>query len=381
MQDPYGTYSAMRSSGDFVYWADYQMPMAVTHEGVNAVMKNRKLGRARPEGAVAEVPDHLAAFAAVDAHSMLELEPPDHTRLRGLVLRAFTRARIQSLSPDISKTCDDLIDRFPPGRPFDFLPAFAQKLPVIIIARLLGVPEDKADELLKWSNAMVAMYQARRTREIEKAANDAAAAFSDYLGAYIDERRKSPGTDLLSELIAAESEGEKLSRAELISTCILLLNAGHEATVHALGKAVRHLAGYTDRKLALEPENIAGTVEECLRFDPPLHMFARYVYEPVTLLGQTFEAGDEIGCLLASACRDDAIWPDAEVFDPFRAARTNTAFGAGIHFCVGAPLARLEMQIALPILFARCPNLKIMEMPRIANLYHFHGLERLIVQV
>ena len=194
-------------------------------------------------------------------------------------------------------------------------------------------------------------------------------------------RTREPGDDLISELITAEEDGDRLSTDEMISTCILLLNAGHEATVHSLGKAVRHLASYPKRHDALCPEQIERTVEECLRYDPPLHMFTRHVYTDTTIRGVRFSAGDEVGCLLGSACRDDAIWPDGEVFDPFREVRSNMAFGAGIHFCVGAPLARLEMQVALPILFARCPSLRVVEEPRIANLYHFHGLERLTVSV
>jgi unspecific monooxygenase len=159
------------------------------------------------------------------------------------------------------------------------------------------------------------------------------------------------------------------------------LNAGHEATVHSIGNAVRNLAGHKLRHEALEPERITYTVEECIRFEPPLHMFTRHVYEPVTIMDVAFERGDEIGCLLGSACHDDAIWPDADRFDPFRDILANTAFGAGIHFCVGAPLARLEMQIALPALFSRCPELRIVQPPQVADLYHFRGLERLMVTV
>lgn len=381
MQDPYPFYRRARASGDFFFWDDYGLPMAVTHEAVNLVLKDKRLGRALPAGKERDIPAGLEDFYAVEAHSMLELEAPDHTRLRRLVLRAFTKGRIMRLAPEISAICDGLIDAFPESEAFDLLDRFAQKLPVIVIARLLGVPEDMAPQLLAWSNAMVAMYQAGRTPEMETAANTAAAEFSDYLDRYIEKRRNAPGSDLLSELIAAESDGERLSREELISTCILLLNAGHEATVHSIGNAVRHLSGFKGRRIALDPERIEGTVEECLRFDPPLHMFTRYVYEPVTFLDHDFKPGDQIGCLLASACRDDAVWPDADVFDPFRAIRTNTAFGAGIHFCVGAPLARLEMQIALPILYSRCPALEIVEPPKVADLYHFRGLERLIVRV
>jgi unspecific monooxygenase len=380
VQNPYPVYRRWRALGDFVLWEDYGLPMATTHEAVQAVMKSRKLGREIPAEKRKPVPPGLEPFYAVEAHSMLELEPPVHTRLRGLVLKAFTRKRVLGMATDISQLADSLVDAFPEG-PFDLIDAYARPLPIIVICRLLGAPEQMAAQLLDWSNAMVAMYQSRRTPEIEARAAEAAQEFTDFMRAYIEERRKSPGADLISELIAAEEAGDRLSTDELITTCILLLNAGHEATVHSLGNAVRHLAGYQTRCVATGPEGIERTVEECLRYDPPLHMFTRHVYKTVEIMGETFHPGDEIGCLLGSACHDDAIWPDAERFDPERDIRQNSAFGAGLHFCVGAPLARLEMQIALPILVARCPKLTIVEPPVVANLYHFRGLERLMVTV
>ena len=379
MQSPYPVYAKWRAAGDFVFWTDYNMPMATTHEAVRAVLTSKTLGREVPEERRPAVRPGLEPFYDVEAHSMLELEPPRHTRLRGLVLRAFTRNRVLRLSPEISQIADGLIADFP-GSSFDLLEHYAQKLPVIVIARLLGVPEDMAPQLLTWSNAMVTMYQARRTREDEDAAAKAAAEFAAFMRNQIELRRKAPSYDLLSQLIAAEEDGQRLSSDEMISTCILLLNAGHEATVHSIGNAVRHLAGRKDRAEALEPEQIERTVEECLRYDPPLHMFTRHAYEDTKILDFNVPAGTEVGCLLGSACRDDAIWPDGDKFDPFRAVHANTAFGAGIHFCVGAPLARLEMHIALPILFASCPNLRLADAPRVANLYHFHGLERLMVE-
>lgn len=380
VQDPYAFYRTIRAKGDFVHWQDYCIPVATTSAAVNAILRHPSLGRAAPKDKRVPAPADLAAFFDIEDHSLLELEPPEHTRLRKLVLGAFTRNKILALAPGISRTADALINDFPSG-PFDLLDAFARQLPVRVIADLLGVPPDMCPQLLRWSNAMVAMYQARRDDEVERAANAASAEFADYVSGLIGERAKLPRDDLLSELVAAGNDGQKLSRDEIVSTVILLLNAGHEATVHSLGNAIRHLTGCPERKLALQPENIEGTVEECLRYDPPLHMFRRWVYKNVTILGEDFPAGSEIGCLLGSACRDDAVWPDGEVFDPFRTRRPNVAFGAGIHFCVGAPLARLEMQIALPALYSRCPDIRIVETPRVANLYHFRGLERLMVEV
>ena len=379
VQNPYPFYARARALGDIVLWEDYDLPVATTHAAVNAVLRDRRMGREIPPELRTPAPAHLAAFHAIEDHSMLEREGADHRRLRSLVLRAFTSRSIQGMAPDISRLCDDCIDRMPGKSSFDLLPVLAQDLPVKVIARLLGVPESMSEQLLGWSNAMVAIYQARRTDEIESAANTAAAEFAAFIGDYIDLRRKRPGKGLITDLIAAEEDGQKLTRDELIATCILLLNAGHEATVHTIGNSVRTILQSGMDRDALRPALVEATVEELLRFDPPLHLFTRYVYEPLEIFGHAFQRGDRIGCLLASANRDPDIWPDGDVFDPTRPANPHLSLGAGIHFCVGAPLARLELQIALPLLFARCPDLKLAEEPRYANLYHFHGLERLMV--
>jgi cytochrome P450 len=376
VQDPYPFYDHARASGDLFFWEDYGLPMAISHRAVSSILKDRRLGREPIEPPA--FPDHVAAFYAVEAHSMLELEPPRHTRLRGLVLRAFTNRRIKALAPEIEALCHSLIDAFPEGE-VDLLPAYCQRVPVIVIARLLGVPEQMSNQLLAWSNAMVGMYQARRTRAMEDAAARAAADFAAFMRTYVEERRSRPADDLITHLIAAEAEGEKLTTDELITTCILLLNAGHEATVHTMGNGVKALLENRTPPDALAPDRVEATVEEILRYDPPLHLFTRHVYEEVELFGHRFRRGDQVGCLLAAANRDPAVWPDPARFDPARPVQTNLSFGAGLHFCVGAPLARLELQVALPVLFQRFPALVLAEPPRYANLYHFHGLERLKV--
>ncbi len=372
VQDPYPFYDRARGIGDVVFWTDYAMPCAVSHRAVTAALRDRRMGREAPADRAPDIPPHLAPFYAVEAHSMLEREPPTHTRLRGLVLRAFTSRKIASLGPDIAQLCHDLIDAFPAG-PFDLLTAYAQPIPVIIIARLLGVPESDADQLLKWSNAMVAMYQARRTPQIEADAVVATQAFTAYLTRHIAAKRAAPADDLLSSLIAARDEGDKLFDAELITTAILLLNAGHEATVHTIGNGVK-----TQLELGVTTSD-AAAVEEILRFDPPLHMFTRWVYEDLELCGTPLKRGDQIACLLGAANRDPAAYPDPHQFDPARKGPANTAFGGGIHFCVGAPLARLELQTALTILHDRCPQLALAGRPDYADVYHFHGLQSLIV--
>lgn len=376
VQNPYPFYESARAAGPFFRWIDYNLTCTGNAAAVNAIFRDRRFGREPVEPLV--VPPHLAPFYAVEAHSMLELEPPRHTRLRNLVLRAFTSRRIAGLAPDITALATELAESFPQGE-FDLLTAFAQPLPVRIIARLLGVPEAMAPDLLAWSNAMVGMYMAGRTREMERRAVAATGAFVAFLRAYVEERRARPADDLITQLIAAEMEGEKLSTDELITTCILLLNAGHEATVHTIGNGVKTLLETGTPLTALAPDNVDSTVEEILRFDPALHMFTRHAYEDIEVMGHPFHRGDQVGLLLAAANRDPGVWGEPDRFNPARPVKPLATFGAGLHFCVGAPLARLELQIALPILFRHCPQLALARSPRYADVYHFHGLRDLLV--
>ncbi len=378
VQNPYAFYDRARALGAIVHWDEMGMPCALSQAAVSTILRDRRFGRAIPPHLQKPIPAHLEPFHAVERHSMLELEPPRHTMLRKHVLRAFTSRRIAALAPEIASLSHDLIDHFPKG-PFDLLEHFARTIPVVVICRLLGVPETMKDQLLNWSHAMVAMYQSTRDRTIEDAAAQAAADFAAFLRDYVEKRRVLPADDLITHLIAAEADGEVLGTDALIATCILLLNAGHEATVHALGNGAKALLEAGGPKDWLTPDWIEGTVEEILRFDPPLHLFTRFAYEPVEVLGHMFEPGDQVALLLGAAGRDPRACDDPHRFNPARPVKPHQAFGAGLHFCLGAPLARLEMAVALPILFARCPNLRLSEKPCYADTYHFHGLARLMV--
>jgi len=375
VQNPYPFYDRLRAAGPVVMWEDYGLPVSASATTIGMILRDRRLGRAPPQEFAPVIPPHLAPFYAIEAHSMLELDPPRQTRLRAQVLRAFTSRQIAGLAPGVAALTHQLIDALPEG-PFDLLPAFARQLPVIVIARLLGVPEDRAPDLVAWSNAMVGMYQARRDRATEEAAVAAAIAFSDYLRGLVADRTRRPGDDLISHLVLA---GDALTPEELISTCILLLNAGHEATVHTLGNGIKSLLEAKTPAEALAPDRVEATVEEILRFDPPLHLFWRWVQEDMEIAGHPFPRGSRIGCLLAGGNRDPQGWERPGKFLPDRLVRPNLAFGGGAHFCIGAPLARLELQVALPILFARLPGLRLKGKPRYADLYHFHGLDRLVV--
>ena len=351
--DPYTFYDRLRDAGPLAMWEEYAMPVAAGRAMVDALLRDRRFGRADP--APPARPAHQSEFWAVEDHSMLELDGPRHARLRGQVLRAFTSRAIAALEPGIETLAETLIAAFPDG-PFDLLDAFARPLPVRIIARLLGVPEADAPRLLAWSNAMVGMYQAGRTRAMEEAAAGAARDFSSYL----DARLADAPTALAARLLEVEAEGG-IDRPELIATCILLLNAGHEATVHTLGNGV---AGLIRAGLWGAPMTEA-TVEEVLRHDPPLHLFVRYAQEAVEMGGHRFARGDRVGLLLGAANRDPAVYPDPARFDPgrFPAAPVPVSFGAGAHFCLGAPLARMELRIALCALMRRCPDLTLAEAP------------------
>ncbi|MFK7875066.1 MAG: cytochrome P450 [Paracoccaceae bacterium] len=376
VENPYPFYAHARAAGPVVFWHDMGMAAAFDHATVMALLKDRRLGRtplkARPR------PPHLEPFRALEDNSLLELEPPRHTRLRGLVLRAFTSRRVASLKPDIIEITEELLNALPLDTAFDLIPNYCQPLPVRIIARLLGVPESMAPELLAWSRDMVAMYQTGVTSQVEHAAGQAAGAFTDFMRGYIQERRTTPADDLITHLIAAEEDGDRLSTDEMIATCILLLNAGHEATVHSIGNAVRVLIEHGHRPSPLGADLLC---EELLRFEAPLHVFTRFSYEDINLPGgNILKRGQEIALVLGSANRDPDVFPNADQFLPSRARNPQTSFGGGLHFCVGAPLARAELQIALPALFAKFADLQFDAPPKFANSYHFHKHDKLMMR-
>jgi cytochrome P450 len=378
--DPYPAYHTLRMQAPVFKWENYGFWCFARYDDVNTLLRDRRFGRqilhvaAREELGWPETPQHLKPFYDFEAHSLLELEPPVHTRLRGLINRSFLSRQAERLRPRIAALAEELIDGFAGRGEAELLASFATPIPVTVICDLLGVPAAMSPRLLAWSHDMVAMYQARRDRAVEDRAVAATLAFSEFMRGYIAERRKAPGQDLLSELIRAEEQGARLSEDELVTTAILLLNAGHEATVHALGNAIKCLLEQGIRK-----DIGAGHAEEALRYDAPLHLFTRYALEDLTFAGIRLRKGEQVGLLLGAANRDPARFPEPDRFLPGRDANPHVSFGAGIHFCVGAPLARLEMEVALPLLFERLPRLALKDEPRYRNAYHFHGLEALKV--
>jgi cytochrome P450 len=380
--DPYPAYAAIRDAAPAFFWEDYGFWCFARFDHVSALLRDPRFGRASVEASRRDSKPHLAPFDALERLSMLELEPPKHTRLRNLVNRAFVSRRIEKLGPQIQGLAHARIDAFAVKRSADLVAKFASPIPVAVIADLIGVPREMGPQLVDWSHRMVAMYQFGATRSVEDRAADAARAFAVYVRRFARARRSDPGDDLISQLLVAESDGARLSEDELVATVILLLNAGHEATVQAIGNGVKTMLELKiDPRAAFASESATrATVEELLRLDPPLHLFARYAAEEVEFAGVHLRKGEKVGLLMGAANRDPDRFANPNVFDSARTPNAHVSFGAGIHFCVGAPLARLELAVALPILFARLKDLRLAEPARYHDSFHFHGLESLNVR-
>ncbi len=385
VQDPNPLWAALHRECPTVFWEELGLRCFARHADVHALLRDRRFGRqilhvaSREALGWPEPPAHMAPVEAFERHSLLELEPPAHTRLRALVQRAFTARSIEPLAPRIEAIAHECIDAFAAAGEADVLERYATPIPVRVIAGMLGVPSALAPQLLEWSHDMVAIYQARRDEAIERRAAAATVAFSAAVRALIAERRAAPGEDLLSGLIATPDGAERLSEDELVSTVILLLNAGHEATVHAIGNGVKTIleAGVDAAAQLARPAAATALVEETLRFDPPLHLFTRWALEDSEACGVAIRQGERVGVLLAAANRDPQRFAAPDRFDPARAPNPHVSFGAGIHFCLGAPLARMEIAIALRVLFERIPRPALAAAPRYRDTWHFHGLEAL----
>jgi cytochrome P450 len=387
-RDPYPFYAELHRGSPTFLWEDYGHWCFTGFKEVNALLRDKRFGRqilhvaSREELGWPPPKEHTAAFDLTEKYSLLTLEPPAHTRLRTLVNRAFVSRNVEQLKPRIERLANEMIDGFEADGTVELIKAFAAPIPAVVIAEMIGLPAEMAPQLLNWSNRMVQMYMYGVTRETELDANLASADFMAYLRDVIAERRRAPKEDLLTHMLNADPvDGQKLNEDEVVSTAILLLNAGHEATVHTTGNAVKTIleSGLDPARLFSDEAQTEATVEECLRFDAPLHMFTRYALSDLEYEGHAFRKGEVIGLMLGAANRDPVRFAHADIFDPFRTDGANVSFGMGIHFCIGAPLARIELQIALRTLFQRLPHLKLASEPRYNNVYHFHGLERLDV--
>ena len=386
-QNPYPYYEKIRAAAPIFYWEDFNIWCFLNHADVNAVLRSRKFGTqidhlaSREELGLAPIPEHTRVFTEMDSNGILGMEPPRHTQIRSLVQKSFMARQIGSFKTRIEELSHQLIDQIQKEKSTNLLESFATPIPITIIAEMLGVPTEMGPQLLAWSHAMVRMYQLGHSALDEVNAVKATEEFSAFLKGYIDQRRSEPQDDLITQLIEAQEEGKKLSEEELIGNVVLLLNAGHEATVNVIGNGVYALLKHPQQLQLLreQPDLIEGAVEELLRYDTPLHFFKRWVLEDTAVGDKSFAFKSQVAVLLGAANHDPAVFDNPEALDITRKKNPHVSFGGGIHFCVGAPLARLELQTAIPILLDRLPDLRLKNEPRYADTYHFRGLEKLEV--
>ena len=361
--DPYPSFALARARAPVHWHEGLGLWLAFSHAECNAVLRDRRLGRIWRNREPAE---RFGSFNLVHRNALLEMEPPDHTRLRRLVSAAFARGHVERLRPWVQRLAGELVDglvaRSGGTEPVDVLPGMAEELPVAVIAELLGVPDADRPLLRPWSNAIVKMYEYGRTAAVEDAAERAADQFVTYLRGLAAERRRAPGEDLLSHLVTVrESDGDRLTEDELVTTCVLLLDAGHEATVNVSGNGLLALLEHPDQlaRLRDDPGLLPTAVEEFMRFDSPLQLFERTATTDVQVGGVTVREGQKVAALLGAANRDPAVFPDPDRFDVGRTDNPHISFGAGVHFCIGAPLARVELQASFGALLARTSRLEL----------------------
>ena len=361
--DPYEQLKELREFGKPVWHEGMQIFLAARHSDANDVFRNKSLGRIFTD----KKPDfEWETFNWLHSDSILDSEPPKHTRLRSLVAKAFNRNKIEGMRPAVERITQQLLDaideKVKSGETFDLIADYAEPLPVKIIADLLGFPESEEHLLRPWSQSIVKMYEVNPSEQYQMEAKKAAAEFAEYVCSLAEHRKKNPGQDLITDLAMVEENGEKLNSHELVATCVLLLNAGHEASVNAFGNGMVAALERPDQAELLRRNSRAITdtaLEEFMRFDAPLHLFERTATVDTELGGVKIEKGQKIAALIGSANRDSAVFERADEMDLTRDPNPHIGFGAGIHFCLGAPLARLEMSVSLPALWEKYPNMQL----------------------
>jgi unspecific monooxygenase len=360
--DPYPYLAEERSRHAVAWHEPTQMYLAFDHATVSAVQRDRRLGRLWKDR---EPAAYLEPFNLLHRNQMMENEPPEHTRLRRPVAASFNRGHIERLRPRVRELATTLLAETDP-QGFDVIGQYAEPLPVLVIAELLGVPASYAPSLRAWSQAIVRMYEPAPGPEVVDAAVTAATEFADLVRGLVAERRADPREDLITDLAATE-----LSDDEVVAAVVLLLNAGHEASVNVFGNG---LVAMLRRGLApAAGADLALTVEEMLRFDSALQLFERTATEPVEVGGVVVEPGQKIAVLLGSANRDPAAFDEPDEFRVDRAPNNHVAFGVGVHFCLGAPLARMELFESLTSLFATYPSLVLAGEPESRGTFVLRG--------
>jgi cytochrome P450 len=383
--DPYPALAEAREVGKPFWHEPTGMFLAARHSDANAVLRNKSLGRIfTPKTPETEWHD----FNYLHSDSILDSEPPKHTRLKSLVSKAFNPRTITALAPDIERITHSLLDgcvaKVAADGEFDLLSDFAEPLPVKVIAHMLGFPEADEHFLRPWSQSIVKMYEVNPSEVHKAEARQAATEFANYVHGLMELRKVHPGTDLISTLAAAEKDGERLSVEELIATCVLLLNAGHEASVNGFGNGIVAALRRPDvmQPLSDDPREVSRTaLEEFLRFDSPLQLFERTATTDTEINGVTIRRGQKIAALLGAANRDADVFDNPDSMNLTRESNQHIAFGAGIHFCIGAPLARLEMAISLPALIERFPTLELAGEPTRRPTFVLRGYDTITATV
>ncbi|MCW5252305.1 MULTISPECIES: cytochrome P450 [unclassified Streptomyces] len=390
LADPYPAFAELRERGRVHYYAPTDQWLVPHHADVSALLRDRRLGRtylhrfSHEEFGRTPPPPEQEPFHTLNDHGMLDLEPPDHTRIRRLVTKAFTPRTVERLRPYVQRLANDLVDRLVEAGGGDLQRDLAEPLPVAVIAEMLGIPEADRAPLRPWSADICGMYELNPSGDAAARAVRASVEFSDYLRALIAERRRTPGDDLVSGLIAAHDEDDdRLTEQEMISTCVLLLNAGHEATVNGTVNGWWSLFRNPDQLAALRADHslVPTAVEELLRYDTPLQLFERWVLDDIEIDGTTIPRGAEIAMLFGSANHDPAVFADPGRLDLTRRDNPHISFSAGIHYCIGAPLARIELAASTTALLERAPGLRPAGEPRRRPNFVMRGLEALHVEV
>jgi cytochrome P450 len=371
--EPYGHLDALREAGPVHHDERFDRFFVTRHADVRACLRDRRLGRQfRQVGTEAEfnakpLDPRWQSFWDVERWSLLFLEPPDHTRIRKLVASAFTPRAVEAMKDPAESLANELLDACLARGRFDLLYDFAQPYSIALICRLLGVPTDRHRDLLDWSHRHVKMYEFDTTDEQAESASVAAREFREYVLGLIEERRQSPRDDLVTALADARIDGTRLSDDEIVSTVVVLLNAGHEATVNTLGNGITGLLRHLDewRRIVDGDVRAAAAVEELIRWDPPLQLFERWVLEDgVEIAGTPVPRGAVVAMLFGAANRDPRVFADPSRLDVGRAnAAEHIGFGGGIHVCIGAPLARIELEASLRTLARRAPRLELASEP------------------
>ncbi|KJY21389.1 MULTISPECIES: cytochrome P450 [unclassified Streptomyces] len=389
--DPYPAYRELREQGRAIWWEATGQWLVPHYADVSALLRDRRLGRTylhrfshEEFGRQAPPPEH-EPFHVLNGNGLLDLEDPAHARVRRLVAKAFTPRTVERLVPAVQRMAGELVGRLLADGGGDLLATVAEPLPVAVIAELLGVPEADRGLLRPWSADICGMFELRPDEETARRAVRASIDFSAYLRELISERRARPGEDLISGLIAAHDEEGRLSEQEMISTCVLLLNAGHEATVNTTVNGWWALFRNPDQLAALragrDPEKLSTAVDELMRYDTPLQMFERWVLDDIRVGDTEIPRGAEVALLFGSANRDPARFDHPDTLDLSRADNPHLTFGAGIHYCLGAPLARRELEASFGALLADgIPPLRLVEEPQWQDGYVIRGLERLLVE-